>query len=64
MSQKSISSAGQPSFLYLMMARSCFQRARRAGHRTGPTLRAIGRDYLTRATKVTSASQSQQSRLA
>jgi hypothetical protein len=42
-----------------MLARSCFQRARRARH--GATLRNIGRDYLMKATKVTSATEPQQS---
>ena len=51
MSQPSISSsAGQPSFFYLMMARSCFDRARRAGHPRGGALRNIGHDYLIKAT--------------
>jgi len=51
MSQPSISSsAGQPSFFYLMMARSCFDRARGAGHLRGAALRNIGHDYLIKAT--------------
>ena len=51
MSQQSIlSSAGHPSFFYLMMARSCFDRARRAGHSRGAALRNIGHDYLIKAT--------------
>jgi hypothetical protein len=48
-------SAGEPSFFYLMMARGCFQRAERAVHpKASAALRNIGRDYLTKATKVTS----------
>ncbi len=56
MSHKSIyTSAGGPSFFYLMMAGSCFQRAARAVHpKAGATLRNIGCDYLTKATKVSS----------
>ena len=51
MSRKTISmSEGQPSFYYLMMARCCFDRARRAGHSKGAGLRGIGRDYLIKAT--------------
>jgi hypothetical protein len=50
MSQQSISSsAGQPSFFYLMMARGCFDRARRAGRSKGAALRNIGHDYLIKA---------------
>jgi hypothetical protein len=51
MSQPSISSSAgqQPSFLYLMMARSCFDRARRAGHSRGAALRNVGHDYLIKA---------------
>jgi hypothetical protein len=60
MSRKPIhSSPGEPSFFYLMMAGTCFQRAAR--HRQAGTLRDIGRNYLTKATKVTSALQSQPS---
>jgi hypothetical protein len=51
MSQQSISpSAKQPSFFYLMMARGCFDRARRAGHSKGAALRNIGHAYLIKAT--------------
>ena len=51
MSRETISrSAGQPSFYYLMMARCCFDRARRAGHPKGAGLRTVGRDYLIKAT--------------
>jgi len=43
------------------MARSCFQRARTAGYpKTGATLRKLGRDYLMKATKITSVSEPQQ----
>jgi hypothetical protein len=60
MSRKSIhSSTGEPSFFYLMLAGTCFQRAAR--HRQAGTLRNIGRNYLTKATRVTSALQSQPS---
>jgi hypothetical protein len=53
MLRKSIyNSPGEPSFFYLMMAESCFRRAARHPH--AGTLRNIGRDYLTKATKVTS----------
>ena len=63
MSRKSIhSSPGEPSFFYLMMAGTCFQRAAR--HRQAGTLRNIGRDYLTKATKVTSILEPQPSQLA
>jgi hypothetical protein len=47
-------SAGEPSFFYLMMADSCFRRSAKAG-KAGTTLRDIGRNYLTKATTVTSA---------
>ena len=51
MSQQLISSsAAQPSFFYLIMARGCFDRARRAGHSRGTALRNIGHDYLIKAT--------------
>jgi len=33
-----------------MMARGCFDRARRAGHSRGTALRNIGHDYLIKAT--------------
>jgi hypothetical protein len=49
MSRKSIhSSPEEPSFFYLMMAGTCFQRAAR--HRQAGKLRNIGRNYLTKAT--------------
>jgi hypothetical protein len=47
-------SAGEPSFYYLMMADGCFRRSAKAG-KAGTTLRDIGRDYLAKATTVTSA---------
>jgi len=57
MSRRSIySSPGEPSFFYLMMAGSCFRRAAR--HRQAGTLRNIGRNYLTKAIKVTSTLES------
>jgi hypothetical protein len=51
MSRKSIqSSAGEPSFFYLMMAESCFRRAARTRHAKGRgALRDLGRSYLARA---------------
>jgi hypothetical protein len=43
-----------------MMARSCFQRAARAVHpKAGVLLRNIGRDFLMKATKVTSVFETQ-----
>ena len=56
MLRKSIySSAGEPSFFYLMMADSCFQRAANTDNpRVINALRDIGRDYLLKATEVTS----------
>jgi hypothetical protein len=44
--------AEQTSFFYLLLALGCFDRSRRVRH--GVTLRSIGRDYMTKATKVTS----------
>ena len=56
MLRKSIrSSAKEPSFFYLMMAESCFQRAASTRHpRAGGTLREIGRKYLAKASDVAS----------
>jgi hypothetical protein len=56
MSRKSIqSSAGEPSFFYLIMAESCFRRAGRTRHPKGRgTLRDIGRGYLAKAREVSS----------
>jgi hypothetical protein len=56
MLRKSIyASAGEPSFFYLLMAESCFRRATTTVHpESGGALREIGRDYLMKATKVTS----------
>jgi len=60
MLRKSIyNSPGEPSFFYLMMAESCFRRAAR--HPQAGTLRNFGRDYLTKATKVTSMLEPQPS---
>jgi hypothetical protein len=62
MLRKSIyNSPGEPSFFYLMMAGSCFRRA--AHHPQASTLRNIGRNYLTKATKITSMLESQPSQL-
>ena len=56
MLRKSIqSSAQEPSFFYLMMAESCFQRAASTRHPEAcGTLRDIGRKYLAEATDVAS----------
>ena len=56
MLRKSIrSSAKEPSFYYLMMAESCFQRAASTRHpKACGTLRDIGRDYLAKASDVAS----------
>jgi len=62
MVRKSIcTSRGEPSFYYLMMAGSCFQRAAR--HPQARTLRNIGRNYVTEATEVTSMLEPQPSQL-
>jgi len=60
--KSSYTSPGEPSFFYLMMAGSCFRRAAR--HPQAGTLRNIGRNYLTEATKVSSILESQPSQLA
>jgi hypothetical protein len=60
MLRKFCTSPGEPSFFYLMMARSCFRRA--AQHPQAGTLRDIGRNYLAKATK--SILEPQPSRLA
>jgi hypothetical protein len=45
-----------PSFFYLLMADSCFQRAANtANPGASNALRDIGRDYLVKATEVTSS---------
>ena len=49
--------AGQTSFFYLLLAFGCFDRARRVRH--GATLRSIARDYMRKATLVTSKSRFQ-----
>jgi hypothetical protein len=53
MLRKSIqNSAAEPSFFYLMMAESCFQRAVSTRHpKAGGTLREIGRKYLAKANR-------------
>jgi hypothetical protein len=64
MLRKSIyASEGEPSFFYLMMADSCFQRARSTRHpNAGGALRNLGSDYLMKATEVSSVfSQSRRS---
>ncbi|HEY6257290.1 MAG TPA: hypothetical protein VIY51_16020 [Xanthobacteraceae bacterium] len=57
MLRKSIqTSAGEPSFFYLMMAESCFQRAVSTRHpKARGTLHEIGRRYLAQASEVASA---------
>jgi hypothetical protein len=53
-------SAGEPSFFYLMMARSCFRRAASTRHpKAGSTLLEIGRNYLAKATDVVSELESE-----
>jgi hypothetical protein len=61
MLRKSIhSSAQEPSFFYLMMAESCFQRAASTRHpKACGTLREIGRKYLAEASDVASTLQPQ-----
>ena len=63
--RKSIqSSAREPSFFYLMMAESCFQRAASTRNsKACGTLREIGRNYLAQASGVVSMLESQNSRL-
>jgi hypothetical protein len=58
--RKSIeSSAKEPSFFYLMMAESCFQRAASTRNsKACGTLRDIGRDYLAKANNVASSLES------
>jgi hypothetical protein len=52
-------SAGEPSFFYLMMAESCFRRAVSTHHpKAGGTLVEIGRNYLAKATGVASVLES------
>jgi hypothetical protein len=53
----SMKRAEQTSFFYLLLALGCFDRAR--GVRHAVTLRGIGRDYVRKATKVTSKSEPQ-----
>jgi hypothetical protein len=53
-------SAGEPSFFYLMMAESCFRRAVSTRHPgAGGTLLEIGRHYLAKAIDVDSVLESQ-----
>ena len=48
-------SAGEPSFFYLMLAESCFRQAASTRNpKAGDTLRDIGRNYLLKANHVTS----------
>jgi hypothetical protein len=58
-------SAGEPSLFYLMMAHSCFRRAASTRNfKAGATLRGIGRNYLVKATDVTSVLEPQSSQSA
>ena len=42
--------AAEPSFFYLVMAKSCFRRAVSTPHpKAGGTLRELGRNYLAKA---------------
>jgi hypothetical protein len=61
MLRKSIqSSAGEPSFFYLMMAVTCFQRAASTRHfKARGALREMGRRYLAEATDVASTLEHQ-----
>lgn len=54
MSTKSIhSNLADPSYFYLLMAKSCFRRAVATPHpKAGGTLRKMGRDYLAMANHV------------
>ena len=53
-------SAGEPSFFYLMMAESCFRQAASTRHpKAGGTLLEIGRNYLAKATGVASVIESE-----
>jgi hypothetical protein len=46
----SVHAADEPSFFYLVMAKSCFRRAVSTPHpKAGGTLRELGRDYLAKA---------------
>jgi hypothetical protein len=57
--------AWQSSLFYLVLAHSCFQRARGSGDpKTGAALRDIGRDYLMKATKTSSAFQARRPQVA
>jgi hypothetical protein len=54
------SSAQEPSFFYLMMAESCFQRAASTRHPNAcGALREIGRRYLAEASEVASTLEPQ-----
>jgi hypothetical protein len=56
-------SAGEPSFFYLMLAETCFQRAVSTRHPRGSsTLRKIGRSYLANASGVASVLESEATR--
>jgi hypothetical protein len=58
-------SAGEPSFFYLMLAEGCFQRAASTHNpKAGGTLRGIGRNYLLKANDVTSELETQPSQSA
>jgi hypothetical protein len=60
LSKRIHTSAGEPSFFYLMMAESCFRRAVSTRHpKAAGTLLEIGRNHLAKATGVTSVLESQ-----
>jgi len=61
MLRKSIqTSSKEPSFFYLMMAESCFQRAASSRHpKAVGALREIGRNYLAKASDVASTLEPQ-----
>jgi hypothetical protein len=55
-------SAGEPSFFYLLMAESCFRQAASTHHpKAGDTLRDIGRNYLLKSNDVTSELEAERS---
>ena len=54
--QPTYANSDRPSFFYLLIADSCFQRAANiANPGASNALRDIGRDYLVKATEVTSS---------
>ena len=58
-------SAGEPSFFYLILAESYFRQAASTRNlKAGATLRDIGRNYLAKANEVTSELEAEPSYLA